>query len=223
MTKWKVGLLGAVGAWMMGIALTGQAVADEVPLVSPWRYSGFGTVGLVTDNNGEISTSRDINRSAREAQYYRDATIWTMDTRIGGQVEYRINPDAELVGQAVWRDQPRNDIDKTIELAYVAWRPAPNVSMRLGRINYDAFLMSDHRNVGYAYTWVRPPIEFYSWIPMYSIDGIDAAWDVDDESGRWRIKAQGGASKQSVAMGGAPKNIFEFAGNNLHGISVTRT
>ena len=74
----------------------------------------------------------------------------------------------------------------------------PNqLDFRVGRINFDAFLMSDHRHVGYAYPWVRPPSEFYAWIPIFSMDGIDAAYNFQSKDARWRIKAQAGAWKRA--------------------------
>ena len=41
------------------------------------------------------------------------------------------------------------------------------------------FLASDYRKVSYANPWIRPPVEFYDLVPLFSVDGADAAY-------RWR-------------------------------------
>jgi hypothetical protein len=42
------------------------------------------------------------------------------------------------------------------------------------------FLTADYRKVGYAYPWVRPPVEGYDALPVTSSDGVDATlrWDL---------------------------------------------
>jgi hypothetical protein len=125
-----------------------------------------------------------------------------------------------VVGVALFvlRDQFQGDFDSTTELAYLAFRPNAQWDLRAGRVNYDAFLMSDYRNVGYAYTWVRPPTEFYGWIPIFSVDGIDAAYSINTDAARWRIKAQAGNSKLSIPIGDG----YDFKANNLFGLSISR-
>lgn len=199
-------------AWLV-LLLVGNAsaFADDGP-----RLGGFGTIGYVADNRSDIALARDISQKPKDG--FATGGSWTVDSRVGAQFEYRVSPTIDLVGQIVVRDHFKADLDNSTELAYVAVRPQTEVDIRVGRINYDAFLMSDHRNVGYAYAWVRPPMEFYGWIPIFSLDGIDAAYNTHADDASWRIKAQAGQSKFPIPI----QYGYDFKTNDLLSLSVYR-
>lgn len=184
------------------------------------RLSGFGTLGYSADNRADIAAYRDISQLPRDG--FATGASWQIDTRLGVQLEYKLNPTIDLVGQLVVRDHFKADLNSSTELAYIAVHPHPGVDVRVGRINYDAFLMSDHRNVGYAYTWVRPPLEFYGWIPIFSLDGIDAAYSLQSADAVWRIKAQAGQSQFWIPVNSGIGGGYHFKADKLTSLSVTR-
>jgi hypothetical protein len=196
------------------LLLFAQAHADENNTL---RLSGFGTLGYVRDDRHDMAALRDLSQKPKDG--FETGPSWLLDSRLGVQLEYRISPSAELVGQAVLRDRAEPDFNNAIELAYLGLKPHPQVDVRVGRVGYDAFLMSDHRNVGYAYSWVRPPTEFYGWIPIFSVDGLDVTYRIDAGEARWRIKAQAGATRLNIPMGSA---VFNFVSNNLWSLSAAR-
>ena len=61
------------------------------------RVSGFGTLGYVWDNRGDMAPSREV--SQRPDKGYRTGPSWKMDTRLGVQLEYRFNEMADVVVQ----------------------------------------------------------------------------------------------------------------------------
>lgn len=208
---WVLPLLLAVGN---APALGGEAL----------RLSGFGTLGYAWDNRSDLTPTRDISQLPKVD--YR-AGSWKLDSRVGAQLEYGLTPLVDLVGQVVWRDHFKSDTDSSVELAYASIRPQPQLDIRVGRVNYDAFLMSDYRNVGYAYTWVRPPVEFYGWIPIFSVNGGDIAYNIhtDDflsDHVRWRIKAQAGRSGFAIPVAAGKDGGYDFNTDNLASLSVTR-
>ncbi len=180
------------------------------------RVSGFGTVGYADDNRTDLSPNRDLSQKAKNGA--ATGASWRLDSRLGLQLEYAVNNNVDLVGQFVVRDQYKPDLASVTELAYLSFRPQSQLDMRVGRINFDAFLMSDHRNVGYAYSWVRPPSEFYAWIPIFSMNGIDAAYNLKSDDARWRIKAQAGNSSVSLPIVGG----YKLMAQDMLEISVTR-
>jgi hypothetical protein len=211
-----------LGAWSLLVLLA----LGNIPAFAEegLRLSGFGTLGYAYDNKPDIAPARDINQLPKNG--YATAPGWLVDSRLGVQLEYGVNQNIDLVGQLVLRDQFRADFDSSTELAYVSIRPQPQLDIRVGRINYDAFMMSDYRNVGYAYPWVRPPREFYGWTPIFSVNGIDGAYSIltDDflaDDARWRIKAQAGSSGYSAPLGGK-NGGYDFKTDNLTALSVTR-
>lgn len=180
------------------------------------RLSGFGTVGHTADNRGDMAPARDIAQLPDSG--FSTGPSWKVDSRLGVQMEYSLSPNADLVGQLVVRDQFHRDLDSATELAYVTVRPGAPWDVRVGRINYDAFLMSEYRNVGYAYPWVRPPSEFYGWIPILSVDGLDATYRFESASARWRLKAQlGRSSPFAIPI----QSGYDFQANDMQGMSLT--
>ncbi|MCW5643154.1 MAG: hypothetical protein KIT63_13730 [Rhodoferax sp.] len=154
------------------------------------RISGFGTLGLTHANApAGWGYRRDIAQPANDG-----GTRGDVDSRLGVQFNYAPTPQFELVAQLVAtrrsRYAPSSD---AIEWAFAAYRPQPSVAVRVGRLNIDSFLLADYRNVGFAYRFARPPVDFYGSLP-FSLDGIDVAKDFQFEDGRWRLKGFAGRS-----------------------------
>lgn len=152
------------------------------------HFSGFGTVGGSHVNApAGWGYRRDLSQPANNGGTRAD-----IDTRLGVQANYSPNPQFEFVGQVIAaRRSPYGRESDNIEWAFAAYRPDANLTLRLGRVNTDAFVLAEYRNVGFAYNWVRPPVEFYGALPS-SIDGgdITQTWNIGDA--RWKVKVFGG-------------------------------
>ena len=171
-------------------------VADEI---SRFRFNGYGTLSYTRDNNNRLAQIRDITQRPKDLSV--TGPNWLLDSRLGAQVAYRLTPDIEAVGQAVLRDQVSKEAKDYVELAYLDVQMPSDWRLRLGRVGYDGFLMSDHRNLGYAYPQTRPPVEFYGWLPMYSINGGDVSKEFSVDDARWRLRAQAGQYRTVVPIG----------------------
>ncbi|MBF0574268.1 MAG: hypothetical protein HQK69_11030, partial [Desulfamplus sp.] len=119
----------------------------------------------------------------------------------------------------ILKDRANPTFMDSMELAYLGINPKPEIDIRIGRISYDPFLMSDIRDTGYAYLWVRPPIEFYSRIPIFFIDGVDLAYNLEINNVEWRFKIQQGRKNIPLAMG---QENYDFKSNNVSSCSITR-
>jgi hypothetical protein len=155
------------------------------------RISGFGTVGVV---HTEAPAGWGFRRSFQQPAGTQ-ATRADVDTRLGVQLNYATNSQIELVGQVIAKRRlPDAAAGDAVEWAFAAYRPTAELAIRAGRLNLDQFLMSEFRNVGFAYLYVRPPVEYYGTIPS-NLDGADVTrtWTLDDT--RWRAKGFLGRSK----------------------------
>jgi hypothetical protein len=186
-------LVAAAVAATLGLHADGSlAQASDVPGAG-LRVSGFGSLGLMRADGPEgWRYRREIGQPGG-----RGSTRADTDSRLGLQLNYAPSARVEWVGQllATRRSAYASPAD-IVEWAFVAYRPNADLTLRGGRLNIDQFLMSDYRNVGFAYLMARPPVEFYGSLPT-SLDGVDIAraWDLADA--RWRAKvyfgrAQGG-------------------------------
>lgn len=187
--------------------------ASELP---PWQLSGYGTLSYSRDDRSDLAAIRDFTQ--RPVQGQNTGASWRLDSRLGLQLAYRFAPRIEGVVQAVVRDQINNSVSNSVDLAYLDFQLAANRAARLGRIGYAPFLMSDHRNLGYAYPWVRPPREFYSWIPIFSLDGGELSHDFFHDDARWRLRAQFGRSGFDIPMG---DDTFAFKADQLWSLALS--
>jgi hypothetical protein len=181
------------------------------------HLSGFGTLAHAWDDRDDLAPIRDITQRPEDG--HQTGPTWLLDSRLGLQLAYRFSPAVEAVGQVVVRDQESDRPEDYVDLAYLGVLATPDLRVRLGRVGYDPFLMSDHRNLGYAYAWVRPPIEFYSWIPMFSLDGADLSYQFQRGDATWRLRAQAGQTDFAIPMGDQP---FDFRAEGLWALSVQR-
>jgi hypothetical protein len=196
-------------ALLAAFASTASA-QDGNPGTADLRVNGFGTLGLVDVlPHGDLGFRRDINQSARHDEHIRA----DVDSRLGLQAAWRLDPQFELVGQVVLKPRAREAADdESLAWAFAAWRPAPEWEIRVGRTSPDLFLLADVRNVGFAYPWMRPSVDFYGWMPASTLDGADVSrqWRLDDV----RVRAKLFAGRTSVTL--ASNNDAGDNHGNIH-------
>ena len=193
------------------------ATAEDA-VISPFRFSGFGTIARNWDNHDNLGPTRDITQRPLD-NGFNSGGDWKQDSRIGLQFAYRFSPQLEAVAQVVARSQESQEFHHYVDLAYLDIQSIPEARIRLGRIGYDPFLMSDHRNLGYAYAWTRPPVEFYSWVPLFGLDGVDVTHEFQQGDATWRLRAQAGTSDLVVPMGA---DKFNFHADSVWSLSLQR-
>ncbi len=198
--------IASIGAAMCLFASTCLAQSAEAE-GSGLRISGFGTLGVV---HTEAPAGWSFLRNVEQPSSTRSARV-DVDSRLGIQLNYAANSQIELVGQLLAaRRLPGASAGDAVEWGFVAYRPTADLAVRTGRLNLDQFVMSDYRNVGFAYLYARPPVEYYGLIPS-TLDGADITrtWSLDDS--RWRAKGFVGRSKTTgIAL------------SDVYGISVSR-
>lgn len=155
------------------------------------RLSGFGTFGLAhVTAPADWGYARSVDQRSGTRRTRAD-----VDSRLGVQLNYAPAPSFELVGQLLGMSRFSGAADgDAVEWAFAAYRPTGSLAIRAGRLNIDQFVMSDYRNVGFAYPYVRPPVEYYGSIPT-ALDGVDVAYSWDLADSQWRLKAFAGRSK----------------------------
>ncbi len=181
------------------------------------RMNGFGTLGVVdVPSHDGWGFRRDVNQPVHHDGHVRA----DVDSRLGLQAAWRLDPQFELVGQVVIKPRAHEAAgDESLAWAFAAWRPTPEWEIRAGRTSPDLFLLSDVRNVGFAYPWMRPNVEFYGWMPVTALDGLDIMrqWQLGDA--RLRAKLFGGRTSITLAStqdtGDTHGNIHPLFGGTL--------
>ena len=158
-----------------------------------WRFSGFATVGASYSSNNELAfRSSYLNKPKKHFNLLTD-------TLVGFQFNYHFSSDFDMVVQAIAQDRGDHDITNYFEMAFLRYQFDRNWSMRAGRMNYNAYLLSEYRNVSYAYPWVRPPVDFY--LPTSSVsfvDGAEIQYRHNSENGVWQHTFAAGESQSNL-------------------------
>lgn len=178
--------------------------------------SGFGTLGAVYNSNEKYGFTRHIGQETTPGRQW----TWQGESLVGLQVAHTFSREWQVVGQVVVRDQVENTLNTAITRAFVSYRPTDSLHLRLGRMADATYLMSDYRDVGYVYPWVRPPLESYAIIPLHSYDGIDLTYSLRDAAGVWRLKGLAGRIEAAV-----PQSFGEnymLRADDLRGLALIR-
>ncbi|MGZ8289936.1 MAG: hypothetical protein ACXW2U_15665 [Telluria sp.] len=196
----------AAGAAMACIAAPAQA--DDGAAYPDWSFSGFGSVGLV---HASVRTA-DFTSSIMKETGAGRTDRWSphVDSRLGAQLDLTLNKELSAVVQAVSEQRVDGSYKPTIEWANLKYQVSPDLSLRVGRIALPIFLAADYRKVGYAYPWVRTPVEVYNAIPLSNSDGVDANY-------RWNLGSFKNVTQ--VFYGRTKKALWDNATLEAHGIS----
>jgi hypothetical protein len=176
--------------------LIGGAACAQDGKEPGWTLSGFGTIGAVHSSERNADYTANVLKADGAGATHR----WSanVDSRLGAQLDYRLDRRWSAVLQVVSEQGLDNSYRPRIEWANVTFQATPELALRFGRIALPMFLTADYRKVGYAYPWVRPPVEGYGTLPFTSSDGVDATlrWS----AGRVRNASQLFYGRDHVAL-----------------------
>ncbi len=137
----------------------------------PGRFSfnGFGTIAVTSSDSETLGFRRNFLTAHPVTKKSPD---FRTDSLIGAQANAFINPKLKAHVQFLFRDSADHDLDDLLHYAYIGFQPFYNLSFRLGRNPLDIFLLSDYRNVGFAYIWARPISGMYSTLFADFYEGV---------------------------------------------------
>ncbi len=182
--------------------------------VSPiFTFSGFGTFGGVHSSESRAdftSTTLKPNGAGFTRQWSFD-----VDTLIAGQVTANFTPELSAVLQILAEQNYNNTYLPQVQWANIKYQITPDLSVRAGRIVLPIFLFSDVRKVGYAFPWVRPPIEVYGLVPVDDSDGVDVSYRLRIGDFANTVQGNYGETQVKLPDGGTAK------ARNSWGLSYT--
>ncbi|MCG8315327.1 MAG: hypothetical protein MI976_19120 [Pseudomonadales bacterium] len=89
-----------------------------------------------------------------------------------------------------------------LEWGYLEYAFAPDLKVRAGRLRAPGFMLSEYRDVGYAYPWVQVPNEVYGWLPFNRFEGIDLRYWMSPGDVDIRVSTYlGSASDEKLRIG----------------------
>jgi hypothetical protein len=176
-------------------------------------FNGFGTLGLARTNTDLAEFIRDNQISGA-----RRSPNFGVDSNLGLQLTARLDDQVSLTGQVLTRKTVSDRFEPELTLAFLRAKMWDALDMRAGRIGVLISMVADHRNVGYAVPWVRPPIEVYTALPFEYLDGIDLGYVFP--VGEAAVTAQAIAGSVSNKISGG-KAAYDNKATNIRGGSLT--
>jgi hypothetical protein len=145
------------------------------PVVAETTFNGFGSLfaGKVTDG-GEFLADYP------KAGIYDDSLSFSPDSTLGMQFSSFFKDEFSIVAQVVVNGALGSDVDA--DWLYLNYHITSELSVQLGRKRLPLYYYSDYFDVGYAYYWVRPPADLYTW-QITNYNGISLLYEMS--LGNW--------------------------------------
>jgi hypothetical protein len=172
------------------LAMAAATAAVPASADEDFSISGFASVVAGKVLGGDRQTPYFQNPCPCFIADYGHGTIygpgWTVkqESKVGIQGSYTFTPTLSATAQVVGRGV--DGVKADLEWAYLSYDASPSWTVQIGRKRLPIYYYSDFQDVGYAYTWVRPPTDIYGW-EIVNYDGINATYRGD--WGGWAAKS----------------------------------
>lgn len=167
----------------------------SLPSFSALKLDGFVNVGASVTDSAYAGIRTQVSQ---DHALFENEIDWRQISSLGLQIEWELSNELQLVSQLVAKDNARNKLSEKLKFAFLRYQPSPEWTLNLGRTAFDLYMRTDYRDIGFAYTPVHLPTEFYGIIPHESLDGLDLTYKRMSNVGLLSAKAFYGASKAPV-------------------------
>ncbi len=163
-------------------ALSSVAVQADVTL------SGFASINAGKVLSGDGVPQFDLGPTFL-ADYpivsaYEEEWDFEPESLFGLQVGANLTEGLTATAQIVARGA--NDWDPEFEWVYISYELNDNWTVQAGKKRLPLFYYSDFYDVGYAYVWMRPAADNYTW-QVFNYSGLNALYNTD--IGDWSLSA----------------------------------
>lgn len=146
-------------------------IAGALILFAPLSHaaidiSGYATFKAISNVNKEGISYNNLLADTSHTNYD------TRESNIGMQFSTDISSKMSATVVMSARGGA-NKYNFETEWAYLNYTVNDQVSLRFGKVKGPFYMVSDYKDVGYAYPWATPPEEVYSTNPIRSVNGID--------------------------------------------------
>lgn len=193
------------------LALAAGVTAQEAE--EDLKIRGFGTLGMARTTTNDVEFVRDLSQARGVSRDWSPA----IDSVLGLQANWRLSSEWEAVAQLNSRYNNRQNFKPAVAWAYLRHDPAPNLSLRAGRLGTDFFMQADSRWVGYSFLTVRPVGDYFWYLPFYGIHGADATLTQQFGETVIRGKVFYGHSQGEIPLA---NRQWSITGSPMQGVSV---
>lgn len=183
-----------IHAFLYVIPAWGDGLYDSD--MSGFTLRGFGTLGAAKSSSEQADFVRDLSQPDGTRGNWSSRT----DSILGVQGNYQFNDQFEGVAQLVSRYRYDRSYRPELSWMFLKYDPDPGISLRLGRVGTEFYMLADSRHVGYSYLPVRPPTDYFSALPIYYMNGGDLTLTLPLSKGLAKIKAFYGVGDEKIPI-----------------------
>ena len=145
------------------------------PASAEIKLNGFGSFAVGTVVEGE-----EYLADFPKAGIYNTDLSMDPDTSLGLQLSSYFTDNFSLIAQAAVHGA--SGYDPEIDWLYLNYYLRPELSVQAGRKRLPLYYYSDYFDVGYAYYWIRPPPDVYTW-QITNYNGVSLLYET--ALGQW--------------------------------------
>jgi hypothetical protein len=160
----------------------GTYTDNYLPSKERFRFSGFGSLGLMYLDNSQLSYTPLL---LQDGPGVRDKIDYAYGSILGLQGSFKINPEWSFTTQVTFKRDLKK-FEPNLEWMFIKYQPNESWAFRVGRMSAPLLGLSDTRLVNYSHLWVRPPVVLYQ-APFTTFDGADATYRTGLGDGNLKI------------------------------------
>ncbi|TCS40696.1 hypothetical protein [Reinekea marinisedimentorum] len=172
------------------------------------RLHGFGSLAVTHSGDGEIYFPYYLTKEEMdEAGTYFDESL------LGLQLDATLTDSLEATSQVIVRNRKDDSLENSLERVSIKYANGGFLA-RVGRIGMNIYTLSEYRDVGFAYTWAHPSMEFYGQFGMDYFDGAEVAYSFQLPAGTLQASVYGGQATQEFG-GSTELDYTDLLGSTL--------
>lgn len=171
------------------LAVSIGALLLSSPVLAEVTISGFASIvgGQVIEGSGvdEFDLPPTFLADYPLVGAYEEELSFKPDTLFGLQFSADLLDGLTATAQIVSRGA--DDFDVSFEWAYISYELNEHWTLQGGKKRLPLYYYSDFFDVGYAYPWIRPPADNYTW-QIFNYTGVSALYNY--LVGDWTLSGQ---------------------------------
>ena len=182
-------------------------------------YAEISITGYASIVAGKVIEGDAFLADYPKVGVYDQDLSFSPDTSFGVQFSNQINDETALVIQLTV--DGANEYEPDISWAYLSYRLSPELSIQVGRKRLPLYYYSDFFDVGYAYYWIRPPADNYTW-QISNYNGLSLLYDSSYQDWDLLINAYTGRedSKDNELLSFFYNDKVDEAWKNMFGLAA---
>ncbi|WAJ71182.1 hypothetical protein [Catenovulum adriaticum] len=188
------------------VLTVGVMLALSSPVYADINFNGFARIAA-----GSTLESGETLLGYEDSLDFKNESLFALQA--SADLDEGLSATAQLMSRG------RDDFNLEVEWAYLSYELTDNTRINAGHLRLPFFRYSDFLDVGYAYTWIRPPQAVYD-LPYSSYDGLSLLHSTRVGQFDVEVQATLGTASEDIVVNGADAQT-EL--DDLYGLNVAAT